>query len=106
MSAVRVRTDQLDRFTLLADPLRRRIVELLADEQRCTCHLVELTGASQPTVSHHLRMLREAGWVAADRVGRYTYYRLRPEPLRTAATVLDDLADRAVGAARRRTPCD
>jgi ArsR family transcriptional regulator len=46
---------------MLADPLRARIVELLAHETMCTCQLVEETGARQSTVSHHLRFLREAG---------------------------------------------
>ncbi|MCW2504427.1 MAG: transcriptional regulator, ArsR family, partial [Actinomycetia bacterium] len=58
---------------LLADPLRARIVELLADGPACTCHLVTDTGAKQPTVSHHLRVLREAGLIEAEPRGRYTY---------------------------------
>jgi ArsR family transcriptional regulator len=79
----------------LADPLRLHIVELLAAEQMCTCHLVELTDARQTNVSNHLRVLREAGLIEAEPAGRYTYYRLRPEPLAALADALAELAARA-----------
>lgn len=98
--------DGIDAVALLADPLRRRIVELLAAEQRCTCHLVDETGASQPTVSYHLKVLRESGWVRAEPVGRYTYYELDPTAVAQLADALHALADRAGSAGRRRLPCD
>lgn len=89
----------------LADPLRVRIVELLAEEQLCTCHLVELTGARQTNLSNHLRVLRESGLVETEPAGRYTYYRLRPDALATLAGHYRDLAERAERAAQRRRPC-
>ncbi|MGH7911976.1 MAG: ArsR/SmtB family transcription factor, partial [Candidatus Dormibacteraceae bacterium] len=55
---------QVDASLLLGDPLRARIVELLASEELCTCHLVDELDARQPTVSHHLRILRDAGFVS------------------------------------------
>ena len=88
----------------LADPLRARIVELLAGEQLCTCHLVELTGARQTNISNHLRVLREAG-LADAQAGRYTFYRLRPEALTALSGHCAALADRADGAAQLRRPC-
>lgn len=94
-----------DASAALADPLRRRILELLADEQLCTCHLVAELGVKQPTVSHHLRVLREAGVVDATPCGRFTYYRLRPEVLERLADGLTVLADAARAAADRRRPC-
>lgn len=100
MSAV---TDELLRA--LGDPLRARIVELLAAEQLCTCHLVELTGARQTNISNHLRVLREAGLVEPQPAGRYTYYRLRPEALTALAGHCAALADLARGAAQIRRPC-
>ena len=100
MSAV---TDELLRA--LSDPLRARIVELLAGEQLCTCHLVELTGARQTNISNHLRVLREAGLVEPQPAGRYTYYRLRPEALTALAGHYGALADLARGAAQLRRPC-
>jgi ArsR family transcriptional regulator len=90
----------------LADPLRARIVELLADEQLCTCHLVELTGSRQTNVSNHLRVLREAGLVETEPAGRYTYYRLRPDALTALARHYGELADRAGRAAQVRRPCE
>jgi DNA-binding transcriptional ArsR family regulator len=84
-----------DVIRLLADPLRARIVTLLADGPACVCHLVQDTGAKQPTVSHHLRALREAGLVVAEPHWRFTYYRLLPDALETTATALADLAARA-----------
>ena len=96
-------TDELLRA--LADPLRARIVDLLADEQLCTCHLVELTGARQTNISNHLRVLREAGLLESEPAGRYTYYRLRPEALSAVAAQYADLAVRAGRAAAHKRPC-
>jgi ArsR family transcriptional regulator len=90
---------------LLADPLRARIVELLADGPACVCHLVEDTRAKQPTVSHHLRALREARLVVAEPYGRFTYYRLLPDALRATGEQLTGLADRAAATARTRQEC-
>jgi ArsR family transcriptional regulator, arsenate/arsenite/antimonite-responsive transcriptional repressor len=94
-----------DLLRVLADPLRERIVRLLAREALCNCHLVEETGASQTNVSNHLRQLRRAGVVTTEPHGRYTYYRLRPDALRTLAAALTDLADTAETNAETRRPC-
>ncbi len=96
-------TDELIRA--LADPLRARIIELLAHEQLCTCHLVELTGARQTNISNHLRVLRQAGLVEAEPAGRYTYYRLRPEALAAVASHYAAIAESARAAAQLRRPC-
>jgi ArsR family transcriptional regulator, arsenate/arsenite/antimonite-responsive transcriptional repressor len=95
--------DELTR--VLADPLRAQMVGLLADEQLCTCHLVEMTGAKQPNVTGHLRRLLDVGVVEAEPAGRYTYYRLRPEVLAALAEHYRDLADRARRATQIRRPC-
>jgi ArsR family transcriptional regulator len=71
----------------LGDPLRWRIIELLATEQLCVAHLAEELAIGQPLVSHHLKVLRQAGLIEADRYRYWTYYRLRPAALvRLAAT--------------------
>jgi len=90
---------------LLADPLRAQIVQLLAAEQLCTCHLVELTGARQSNISNHLRALREAGLVQAEPCGRFTYYRLDPLALEALGGALSALARTARTAGDRRRPC-
>jgi arsenate reductase len=72
----------------LGEPLRWRIIELLASEQLCVAHLAEELAIAQPLVSHHLRVLRQAGLVEPDRYRYWTYYRLRPgELVRLAATL-------------------
>jgi ArsR family transcriptional regulator, arsenate/arsenite/antimonite-responsive transcriptional repressor len=95
-----------DDVRLFADPLRLRIVELLASEELCTCHLVDATGAKQPTVSHHLRILRTAGVVEAEPVGAFTYYRLRPDRLLKVSAAFAALGDQAQRRSRRRPACD
>ena len=86
---------------VLAEPVRARIVELLAAEQLCTCHLVEELGVTQSGVSNHLRVLREADLVDAEPCGRFTYYRLRPDALHRLADRLAALADAVDDAPRR-----
>ncbi|EST38760.1 hypothetical protein N566_05775, partial [Streptomycetaceae bacterium MP113-05] len=80
---------------MLADPLRSRIVQLLARETLCTTHLVEETGARQTNLSNHLRVLREAGVVETEPCGRFTYYKLRPDVLDALAASLGELAETA-----------
>lgn len=87
---------------LLADPVRWRIVGLLAREQLCTCHLQEELGARQTLVSHHLRALRDAGVVETEPCGRFTYYRLAAGALDRLIT---DLGGLAVGADVPKRPC-
>ncbi|MFG2718883.1 ArsR/SmtB family transcription factor [Streptomyces sp. NPDC048416] len=80
---------------VLADPLRLKIVHLLAQETLCTTHLVEETGAKQTNLSNHMRVLREAGVVDTEPCGRFIYYKLRPEVLETLAGSFAELAARA-----------
>lgn len=98
-------TERAALFGLLADPLRLRIVELLASEELCTCHLIAETGAKQTTVSHHLRILREAGAVTATEAGKFTWYRLTPQLLDALGATLNELAGSARRAGRQRVPC-
>lgn len=69
-------------FKALGDPTRVAIVQrLAASEQVCVCDLNAAFDLSQPTISHHLRILREAGLVEADRRGTWAYYRLVPDAI-------------------------
>jgi len=68
-------------FDALSEPMRRRILELLRDGERGVGELVERLGLSQPGVSKHLRILREAGLVSVRPEGRRRWYGLRAEPL-------------------------
>ena len=69
-------------FKALADPTRVAIVNhLSASDEVCVCNLVDAFDLSQPTISHHLKILREAGLVESSRRGTWAYYRLVPERL-------------------------
>lgn len=74
----------------LGDPIRLQIVDVLRRHagQVCVCELVPLFEVSQPTLSHHLRKLREAGVVDAERRGLWAYYYVRPEALEELSTWL------------------
>jgi DNA-binding transcriptional ArsR family regulator len=69
-------------FEVLAEPSRRRILDLLRDRERPVGELVAALGLSQPGVSKHLRVLREAGLVGVRAAGQRRLYRVRPEALR------------------------
>ena len=68
-------------FDVLAEPVRRRILDDVRDEERSVGELVERLRISQPGVSKHLRVLREAGLVEVRRDAQRRLYRVRPEPL-------------------------
>jgi DNA-binding transcriptional ArsR family regulator len=80
-------------FDVLGDPVRRRILELLADGERSSGALTETIrsefGISQPAVSQHLRVLREAGFARARPEGTRRLYAVRHEPLRDVDAWLD-----------------
>ncbi|CAL9280484.1 ArsR/SmtB family transcription factor [Streptomyces rochei] len=94
-----------DLIRVLADPLRLRIVTLLARETLCTTHLVEETGARQTNLSNHLRVLREAGVVETEPCGRFTYYKLRPDVIAQLAEQFAALAESARDAADNKRAC-
>jgi DNA-binding transcriptional ArsR family regulator len=63
-----------------ADPTRLAILrQLSAEAEVCACNFTECCEVRQPTVSHHLKVLRDAGWVSSRRRSNWIYYRLRPE---------------------------
>jgi ArsR family transcriptional regulator len=78
-------------FRALADPNRVKIVNLLATtgEPVCVCELIAPLGLSQPTVSHHLKKLTEAGLLDREQRGRWAYFSLNADALRTLAAVAD-----------------
>ena len=77
------------RFRALGDPTRVAIVNRLAQaEETCVCDLTAAFALSQPTISHHLRVLRDAGLVESSRRGTWAYYRVVPGALRALAAAL------------------
>jgi ArsR family transcriptional regulator len=75
----------------LADPARLRLLSLIAacpGSEACGCDLTSPIGLSQPTVSHHLKVLHEAGLLDRERRGKWVYFKVRPEPLASLRSVL------------------
>ena len=76
----------------LAEPNRLRLVSLIAantpDGATCVCDLIEPVGLSQPTVSHHLKVLTEAGLLEREQRGKWAYYSLVPTALAAVATAI------------------
>jgi len=78
-------------FGALSDPARLRMLSLIAAEDEvCSCALEEPLGKSQPTISHHTRILAEAGLIIGEKRGRWVWWRVVPERLRQVAKVLSD----------------
>lgn len=85
-------TDLATLFKVLADPARLRLLSLVAATEggeACACDLVEPVGRSQPTVSHHLALLVDAGLLTREKRGRWAWYRVVPERLAMARDALE-----------------
>lgn len=83
------RAELAARFKALADPSRVAILSMLsAEEEVCVCVFTDALDLSQPTISHHLRILREAGLVEATRRGTWAFYRLVPDALEALRSAL------------------
>ncbi len=78
-------------FKTLGDPARVRIVNLLATSREavCACELYEPLGLSQPTVSHHLKKLTDAGLLEREQRGKWAYFSLKREAVEKLATIAD-----------------
>ncbi|HEX3198672.1 MAG TPA: metalloregulator ArsR/SmtB family transcription factor [Propionibacteriaceae bacterium] len=78
-------------FKALADPARLRLISLVAAHQgaeACVCELTDPVGLSQPTVSHHLKILVDAGILTREQRGKWAYYRLVPDALNALAALI------------------
>jgi ArsR family transcriptional regulator len=82
--------DRAQGFRALGDPTRLKLLELLAAGERCVCELTAAMDVVQPLLSHHLKTLREAGFIHARKDGRWTYYRLDPERLEACVCALEE----------------
>jgi ArsR family transcriptional regulator len=79
-------------FKALSDPVRLRLLSMITSAtggEVCVCELTPAFGVSGPTISHHLKVLREAGLIEGDRRGTWVWYRPVPEAMRALATVLN-----------------
>ena len=79
------------RFKALGDPTRVRLLSLIAAQDRreaCICDLIEPVGLSQPTVSHHMKQLADAGLVTREQRGKWAYYRIIDDALASLAVAI------------------
>ena len=97
-------------FKALADPGRLRLLSFIAAQpagEACVCHVTAPVGLSQPTVSHHLRLLHEAGLLEREKRGTGVYYRVVPdrlEELRAALATRGSKPRKALARHRTRSP--
>lgn len=78
-------------FKALGDPVRLRLLSLIASHEggeSCVCDLTGVFDLTGPTISHHLKVLREAGLITGDRRGTWIYYRVEPDALQRLSEVL------------------
>ncbi|WP_156757129.1 ArsR/SmtB family transcription factor [Actinokineospora pegani] len=78
-------------FKAMSDPVRLRLLSLIASHdggEACVCDLADAFDLSQPTISHHLKVLRESGLITGERRGTWVYYRVHPEVLARLSAVL------------------
>jgi ArsR family transcriptional regulator len=78
-------------FKALADPARLRLLSFIAAQpnaEACVCHLIEPVGLSQPTVSHHLKVLADAGLLEREKRQTWVYYRIAPKQLEAVRAAL------------------
>jgi ArsR family transcriptional regulator len=78
-------------FKAMADPVRLRLLSLIASHaggEACVCDLTDAFELTAPTISHHLKVLREAGLITGERRGTWVYYRVHPEVLARLSAVL------------------
>jgi ArsR family transcriptional regulator len=78
-------------FKAVADPMRLRLLSLIACHEggeSCVCDLTDAFDVTAPTVSYHLRILREAGLISAERRGTWVYYRINPDVMTRMSAVL------------------
>ena len=97
LTAQPISQDQADQIApllkALADPVRLRLVSLIAAHpggEACVCDLNGAFDLSQPTISHHLKVLHDAGLLDRDKRGVWAYYRIRPESLASIAALVAD----------------
>ena len=81
-------------LSAVADPVRLQVLSIIAgapDGEVCACDFVEPIGKSQPTISHHLKVLAEAGLIQAERRGRWIWYRLAPSGVGAVVAALSSV---------------
>jgi ArsR family transcriptional regulator len=98
---VEAAADLAVRLKALSDPVRLRLLSVVASHaggEACVCDLSVGIDLTQPTISHHLKVLRNAGLLRSERRASWVYYAVVPEALRDLSSLLNVDADTAIGA--------
>ena len=105
MAETTVGASPLAVLAALGEEKRVRILEILRDGEHCVCDLMDHMDAGQSLLSHHLKVLREAGLVADRKEGRWSYYRLVPEGLAELESWVGTLREEAARTPRSSSCC-
>ena len=84
-------------FKALSDEQRVRVLQMLCEGETCACHLLEDLEISQPTLSHHMKILCESGIVRSRRAGRWNYYAIDEDGCNYAIKLLEAVAGKKIG---------
>lgn len=90
-------------FKAFGDENRIRILKLLGSEEKCACRLLEEMSISQPTLSHHMKLLCDSGIVLGRKEGKWMHYRISPEGIQVVQDFLSALTE---SAAETKPCCD
>ncbi|AKK28198.1 helix-turn-helix transcriptional regulator [Mycobacterium sp. EPa45] len=99
--SMRAAVEMAAKFKALSDPVRLRLLSSVASHaggEACVCEISAGVDVSQPTVSHHLRVLRDAGLLTSERRGSWVYYAVVPQVLTTLSSLLHTSAESAAPA--------
>ncbi|OBB75679.1 metalloregulator ArsR/SmtB family transcription factor [Mycobacterium sp. 852014-52144_SCH5372336] len=99
--SVAAAADIAAKLKALSDPVRLRLFSLVASHaggEACVCDISSDFDVTQPTISHHLKVLKDAGLLASERRGSWVYYSVRTETLMTLSSLLSTVADEAAPA--------
>ena len=91
-----MRKEYIRVFKALSDEQRLRVLEMLCDGELCACYLLEDLEISQPTLSHHMKILCESNIVKSRRVGRWNYYSIDEDGCSYAIKLVDAIANRKI----------
>ena len=79
-----------DSFKALGDPHRQNILRLLARQEMGACEIIQAIGLAQPTIAHHLRILKQAGLISSQKEGKFVFYTLNKDGLKEFLEQLND----------------
>lgn len=96
----------VEMFKAIADENRLKILSILTHGRLCACDILENMDLSQPTVSHHLKILQQAGLITVEKKGRWNYYSIVDEKIADMKTVLEAMINKEVDIQVKRCDSD